>query len=37
MALVPGDISSADYAALIAKEVEDYTATVKAAGLQFEE
>jgi len=37
MALIPGDISSADYAALIAKEVEDYTNTVKAAGLKFEE
>jgi len=37
MALVPGDISSADYAGLIAKEITDYTATVKKAGLSFEE
>ncbi|HTO34149.1 MAG TPA: tripartite tricarboxylate transporter substrate binding protein [Pararhizobium sp.] len=37
MALVPGNINSADYTALIAKEVSDYTATVKAAGLKFDE
>lgn len=37
MALVPGHTSSSDYAALIAKEVKDYTATVKAAGLNFAE